>query len=807
MCYSLMAGVCALALLPAMAQAEDQPNPAGAVAGATPSATDAVASSGEIVVTASKRVQNVQNVPISVTAVGEERLKQVNITNTANLSEVAPGITFVPAPNPNVVQFVVRGVGTFAFADTLEQSVGVAIDGVPLGRVAGAVVDMVDISRVELLRGPQGTLFGKSATAGLISIVTNKPVLDHTEFSGRVLGGENKEFRAQGAANIPIIADTLAIRLTGWDFSRDGYIRAPHQPDGNVGDFRDRGGRAKLAWQVMPGWRIDASAEIVRNWNDGPDLTTRSYLSSDFLSFQGGPSLAQQNAADGIVAGPDNKATGMEAANMHGWVKPQFYELESNWDLGHQLTFTSVSAYRHTTSLQIGEYDWANSGPSTYHTYQNYQSTINQFSSELRLANSSLSKFQYTLGLFYYDLDIPKSLIEQDTLNNPLNPPPYYARGRQIQSFMNTKNYAAFADTSLNLGKLTLIAGGRYSHEHSTGTFNRVTPQFVDGANGQDLSIFIPGSTAVGFPPYEVSTATTYNDFSWRAGAQYHVTSDVMAYFMASRAYKGPGFNFSNDLNAATFALNDAIVKAEIAHSIEAGVRTQLFDRVLTLNLSAYRSPFDNFQITAAVPNAVGGLTYTIINAGQILAKGIEGDFSLRPRGALKGFSIDGNFAYNDTRYSDFPNAPCYPAQVAVKTPTTEAGVCAPVSSTVTATVQSVNGLRTVGSPAWQVNLFGGYERPVSQSLRAFGSLHYFYQSQVQYGVGNNPATLAAGYHTVDLTLGLGAIDDRWKLSVIGRNIFDKNYVVRIAALNPGVEQAVPYEAQSAWVLALDFKF
>ena len=803
----LLAGVSLLVLLPVAAQAQDQATPASAPAQTEPTAAAEPENTvGDIIVTASKRAQNLQDVAISVTAVSEDRLQSINVTSTANISAVAPGITFVPAPNPNVVQFVVRGIGTFAFADTLEQSVGVAIDGVPLGRVAGAVVDAVDISRIEVLRGPQGTLFGKSATAGLVSIVNNKPDLNDTSFTGRAVYGEKDELRLQGTVNVPIITDKLAVRLSAWDFSRDGYLKAPKQPDGNIGDFHNRGFRAKLAWEATPDLRFDLSAELSNNYNDGTTTTTRSYLANDFLSYQGGPTIAEINAAMGIVPGPNNKTVGVELQGIGGRVKPQFYQFEANLDLG-DLTLTSLSAYRKVKSSQVADYDYSASQANSYRTYQNYQSQIEQFTSELRLANGSQNDFKYTIGLFFYDLHIPHSAIEQDTLRVPTFPAPFFARGRQIQVEMDTKNYAAFADTSYKLGSVTLLAGARLSQENSDGTYNRVRPQFAAGAEGGDLAIFIPGSTAVGFPPYTVSSSVKYTDFSWKVGAQYHFAPDAMVYATASRAYKGPGFNFSNDLTAATFALNNAVVKEEIAHSYEIGIRTQVFDRTLTLNASAYRAPFDNFQITAAIPNAVGGLTYTIINAGQILAKGIEGDFSWRPHGVLQGFSLEGNMAYNDTKYTDFTNAPCYTGQAVASAPTSASGVCAPVAVGSTANIQSVNGQRTVGSPEFQINLFAGYDVPVTSGLNLFTRGHYYHQSSTQYSVGENPNTLIDGYHTFDLTAGIRAADDAWKLSVIGKNIFDQNFQSRAVTSNPGLVQIIPYEAQSSWVLALDVRF
>lgn len=766
----------------------------------------AAPTASDIVVTAAKRVQNVQDVPIAATAVSEAKLQSLNITNTAALAVAAPGIVFVPAPNPNNLQFVVRGIGTYSTVDTLEQSVGVAIDGIPLGRIAGAVVDAVDVARVEVLRGPQGTLFGKSATAGLVSVVNNKPVFNEFQAIGRVYYGENQELRVQGTLNVPL-ADRLALRVSAWDFSRDGYIRAPLQSDGNIGDFHNAGVRGRLAAQITDSWRVDLSAEYSNNRNDGVQQTARAYMPNDFVALPGAPTVAQLNASMGIVPGPNNLAVGSEVP-IGGFVKPQFYHLESNWDMG-DVTLTSVTGYREIDSSQVSEYDYSGSRSGSFTTYLHYKSNTDQFTTELRLANSSKNKFRYTFGLFYYNLDVNNSSFEQTARNVPSLPAPYYATGRFPNSTMNTKNYAAFADLNYDLGPLTLIAGARLSHEKSRGTFERGLPR--DGApaeGGPDTSIFLPGSAVAGYTPLSVASSVKYDDFSWRAGAQYHVAPDIMIYATASRAYKGPGFNFAADLTPAVFAQTRSIVDPEIAHSYEVGLRTQFFDRQVTFNVTGYYAPYKDFQITAALPGTGGnGLTYTIINAGGIHAKGIETEFAFNPRGALSGFSINGDLTWNDTKYSDFTNAPCYALQPRSATPSTMPGVCAAPSVGSTASVQSVNGFRTVGNPEWKINGFIAYDTAVTPALNAFAQGHLYYQSATQYGVGVNPATRAPGYKTVDLTLGIRAADNQWKLSVIGKNIFDKRYVTRIVTNNPGLMQVVPYEALSSWGVALDVRF
>ena len=801
-CFIALAAGSAQAAEPALQQAAD---PAGQ-SGATTADGDVPSDVRDIIVTASKRAQNVQDAPVAVTAVSEEKLQSLNITNTANLAAMAPGIVFVPAPNPNNLQFVVRGIGTYSTVDTLEQSVGVAIDGIPLGRIAGAVVDAVDVARVEVLRGPQGTLFGKSATAGLVSVVNNKARVGETEAIGRVYYGENEELRVQGTVNVPI-GDRAAIRLSAWDFSRDGYINAPKQSDGNIGDFHNWGLRGRFAFEVTPNWRLDATAEYSDNTNDGVQQTTRAYMPNDFVALPGARTIAQINASMGIVPGPRNLTVGSEVP-IGGYVKPEFYHLESNWETG-DVTLTSITGYRRIKSSQISEYDYSASEPGSFTTYLHYKSDTNQFTTELRLANGSSNAFKYTLGLFYYNLDVENSSFEQTARNVPSLPAPFFATGRFPVSTMNTKNYAAFADLNYDVGQFTLIAGARLSHERSEGTFNRSLPR--DGApaeGGSDTSIYIPGSAVAGYTPLSVASSVNYDDFSWRLGAQFKPTDDVMLYATASRAYKGPGFNFAADLTPTVFAQTRSIVRPEIAHSYEIGLRTQFLDRQVTFNLTGYYAPYKDFQITAALPGTGGnGLTYTIINAGEIKAKGVEAEFAFNPRGALEGFAINGDLTWNDTEYSDFTNAPCYALQPRSATPDSTPGVCAAPSVGSTASVQSVNGMRTVGNPEWKLNAFARYDRPVTDSLNLFGQAHYYYQSAVQYGVGANPATLSPGYNTVDLTVGIHAADNRWRLSVIGKNVFGERFVSRLVTNNPGLMQVVPYEAFSSWGAALDIKF
>ncbi len=785
----------ALALVIGMSPAFAQSDPAPASAPVAADQADTSVDSGtEIIVTANKRAQNLQDVAVAVTPISDDRLKSLNVVSIGELVRIAPSLAFVPAPSPATTMFVVRGVGTFAFNDALEQSVGLVVDGVPLARMAGSVSDAVDMGQVQLLRGPQGTLFGKNATAGVISLDYRQPTFD-TTFDGRVFIGSYGEHRVQGTVNAPIVADKVAVRVSGWNFTRNGYINAPYQETGKLGGFHNWGARAKVAITPNDDWRIDLTGEYRKDFQRGALQTTRGYILSPITGLPQNAIESDIRAIDlanGIVAGPDNLTTAKSFPEVYR-NKQKRLAAKSEYDLGG-VNLTAIAGYLDTRAFTEYDSDYTNTfdpvnatqpAPLLQEAITRYDAHFRQFTSEIRLANSDKGAFKYTAGLFYYNLHV---VSEQDgqtqTTALPLTAYDTIANVR-------TKNYAAFADVSYDIGPVTVFAGGRFSHETTQGTFDRF----------KSVHYTIPTVVGNGGPLSVSSIPVKTNDFSWRFGAQYHVTDDIMLYASGSRAYKGPGLNYGPSLTAAQFAFNGAVVEKEVAHSWEIGARTQWFDRQLTLNLTGFYSPFTNFQVTTVLPTVP--TTFATVNAPEILAKGVELEFSFVPRGDLEGFSLDGSIVYNDTRYKDFQDAPCWTGQPVSATPTTTPGICSPRGGT---NVQSVNGFRAVGAPAWTANLTGGYEHDFG-AIRGFGQVHYLYNSETQFGVNNNPQSIQKAYSTIDLTLGFGASDKKWTLTGYIRNLTDQRFAGRISVANPTINQTIPFAALRSGGVSLDVSF
>ncbi len=330
-----------------------------------------------------------------------------------------------------------------------------------------------------------------------------------------------------------------------------------------------------------------------------------------------------------------------------------------------------------------------------------YRSTVRQYTSEVRLANASSEAFRYTVGLFYYNVHV----LSHQNAQSPTVAPP--VASYDTLADVTTKNYdPPSADLSYDIGKLTLYAGARQSRERTTGSFDRTK------------SIDFPIQTTIGNggPLSVVAKPITYNDFSYRAGAQYHATDAIMLYVTASRAYKGPGLNFGPSFTAAQFAVNGGYVAPEIAKNYEIGVRSQFFEKQLTLNLTGFYSRYTDFQVTAVLPTTP--TSFATVNAPLLIAKGVELEFAAVPYHALPGFRLDGSVVYNDTHYGDFQNAPCFTGQPVSATPSLIPGVCSPRGG---ANVQNVSGFRAVGAPEWQVNLTARYEHDIRRAhgLRA----------------------------------------------------------------------------------------
>lgn len=769
-------GVSALAMF-SSAQAVGQTVPAQAANTATGQAVtgpgEAVYNNDEIIVTANKRSESVQRVPISVVAIAPQVLSAAGVLSTTQLQQVTPGFSFSQSGEAKLNSFYVRGVGTYALSSALESSVGVAVDGVPLARVGGSISDIVDIERVEVLKGPQGTLFGKNATAGLVSIVSRKPELGVNSAEIRASYGSFNEFNIDGAVNVAL-GNSAALRLTAWRFGYDGFV---YGQDGREYNNKNSYG-ARLGLKLEPS--SDLSITLLGQYDGRDDNGTVN----TFRKFNGVPPFATINEpyelSTGIVPSPRNRTANI---GPRPFGKGDNYYITGliDYDLGGGYSLSSVTSYRDVKSS--GQIDpWSTDSPAIRLLQLRDDEEYDQFTQELRLSSPTDQALSFVAGLFYYDFKVHDVQL-QGFRGTPVPGLSQYTRRNIADNAL--KNYAAFGELTWRIVPgIRLLAGLRQSHDKVTGSFARERV-------GTDV-LPIPGSAAIfTFTPRDIS----YNTTSYRIGGQVDIARDVMAYATASRGYKAPGFNLTQSLTPATI-VNDARVEAEIAKSIEVGIKSQFFDRKLTINISAFDSTFSNFQTTVGIPTTPP--TFIIQNAPELKSTGVEFEISARP---IPGLSLGVNGAYIDARYTDFDTAACYPGQPTrpVGTPLTP-GFCI-------GGLQTLDDYPLANSPKFSLNASVRYETALTSDWRGFAGLTYSGRTRTYYEANRNPDHTQGGYGFFNLNAGVSSEDGHWTASVYARNIFKSHFVARVRDIFGMISQLPAYESQRRIGVMLEAKY
>ncbi|HWU03022.1 MAG TPA: TonB-dependent receptor, partial [Novosphingobium sp.] len=628
-------------------------------------------------------------------------------------------------------------IGTLNFSDGVEPSVSTVIDGVVIGRSAASFFDFSDISRVEVLRGPQGTLFGKNASAGAINLVTEKPSLTKNSLDGTISYGSYNDFRLKGSGSLVLVPDRLALRLTGFRSTADGVITNLYNGQ-NLNNINTWGLRGKLLWEPGADTSLYLIADYSKNDRNCCVSTIRSVLPT--TTYYTGQTRAQLVA--GQPLGPNNTYVNMDGATF-GNQKAGGVSLEANTKLLGQ-TLTSITAWR-----EFDDYDNNDTDGVQVNVYNinNARQHQKQFTQELRLTSPARQRLEYVLGLYYFWQDLRTTTQIQGTGNQVLGAGQYI--GNQIDRDITNNNGAAFGQLTFHAtDRLSLIGGFRVTTESADADFARIV---LPGATGP--------ATGLGGPAYTAPRLHfAHTDFSYRGGAEYKISPDVMAYVTYTRGYKGPAINLLNNLSASVVNAGQAVLKPEIARNLEGGLRTQWFDRKLTLNITGFHETFTNFQ--AQTFNSILG-TFTLANAGKLTTNGAEIEIVGR---AAPGLNLSANIAYTATRIDGFIVS-CYPGQGAAQG-------CVNAQ-------QNVSGQSLANAPKWAFTLGADYTHGVGESLRAKASLGYTYRSSVFFGY-SDPNTVQGAYGLLNGSVGIETKDRRYRLTVWARNITDQHFATSI---------------------------
>jgi iron complex outermembrane receptor protein len=736
-----------------------------------------------ITVTARRRSEDVQSVPASISVVRSDLLDQSYTVNTGQLSLLVPTLNYCSA-NPRNTAFTIRGLGSSVVAvsqanDGLEPGVGFYVDQVYHARPATAAFDFADIDQIEVLRGPQGTLFGKNSTAGAINITTKLPTFS-PEATEEVSYGSRNFLQAKASASGPI-TDTLAFRVSGLSTRRDGVIHnvVTGRDQNTIGNKAVRG---QLLFKPNEAFQLRLIADFANFKSNcctqvyvrvAPTLKTapRRYATLA-ANAPGGPYVpAGLNPYDRVTdidadLGVDTNEGGVSAI--------------ADWNLGGA-TLTSVSAWR------FWNWDAANDRDYTglpIQLTQHIPSRQDQYSQELRVASNGSGPISYVGGLYFFRQKITGRPI---SIYGPLaaywllfaNSNLLNGYGTDGHTDFRSDSYAAFGEVNWRpLDGLTITGGLRYTYEEKGGTYDTFTfggPATVTPAQRTSQLSILNGQS------YAASDKD--GDFTGRANISYEMTKGILAYASFARGAKSGGINMSGlPLNNSNLpALNTAVVRPEKNTAYEVGLKTELFDHRLIFNIDAYYTTVRDFQANVTDTGAAVALRTYLANIPKVRVKGVEADAIAQ---VAEGFQLRASTAYADGKYISYPNGPCPIELIGNST-----SFC------------DLSGRGLSGLPKWSVTLGADYAHPIS----LFGSggaffLHADSNSRTKtFGDPTASAyTIIKGYTVVNGSVGV-RFGHCMEVAVFARNLFDRNYIqnLTIQAGNSGLILGTPSDPRT----------
>ncbi len=649
--------------------------PATETAPAASAAGSPAADAGDIVVTARRRAENVQDVPLAISVVSGATLEAQGTYNINRLTQLQPTLQFY-STNPRNTFINIRGIGApFGLTnDGFEQGVGVYVDDVYYNRIASATLDFVDVERIEVLRGPQGTLYGKNTTAGAINITTRAPSFDF-EGRGEISLG-NYGFK-QGKASISgPLGDTIAARLSVSSTDRRGtiYNVATNQ---HVNSQDNLGIRGSVLWKPSADLNITLSGDYnLQNPVCCVQIYARVGTTQRALNRQYAALIARFPGYRVPSTDPFDRLTDLDAdiaaRNEHGGASARI-----EWDLGPG-TLTSVTAWRY--------WDWSPKNDRDFtglpiYTKVNNPTKQDQYTQEFRY-NYEGKSLNFVVGAFAFHQKIRTSGIQETGTaasawllapSSALSNNPAVLNGVVAENDIRLDNTSLAAFGKLNwkvTDRFTVSPGIRVNYDKKDGFYNSVVTGTASNGTRQIVSND-PASASYNDPWTAAQRGVQASQFfevpysawnlSYDLNLAYEVTQDVNAYATYARSFKTGGVNLNGVPSQANGLpqLDVAVIKPEKVNHFEIGLKTQFWDRRATLNIAGFWTEINDFQ-ASVISNVSGSnvLRGYLANADKVRVRGVEADFSVRPSDRFSGY-VSG--AFTDNEFVKFTNAPCPP--------------------------------------------------------------------------------------------------------------------------------------------------
>ena len=794
LCVSLEAMIAAVPVLAA-------PAARGTAAQAEPS------EAGEIVVTAQKREENINKVGLSIAAIGAATLKERVIQSLSDVAAAVPGLSYVNSAN-NTPVYNLRGVGFYDTSLGSYPTTSVYLDQVPLPFPVMTNLTAFDLERIEVLKGPQGTLFGQNSTGGAINYIAAKPT-SHFAAGGQASFGRWNDFVGSAYLSGPL-SDTVRMRIAvqgeksgPWQYS---YTR-PNGPDNKNGRNNNIAGRFLVDWDAASNLNFELN---VNGWIDKnqPEAVQYSRFNQQAIT---NVSPAVRNYP---LAPADPRAADWSTNNgMYRDVKFGQVSLRGDWGFTDNVALTSITSYISLSERGALDQDGINfSGIDL----RGFIGTIKSFSQELRIANKNNKIFRWVVGgnfsrdHVYYD----ENLVYGDGSGGNNQSPPFQIESSENFSKQHMKNYAAFGNIDWSpVAQLTVKGGVRWTRAERTadicnldGSLNQGTVfggpsdrNFpVGGVNRLFTllqNIFAPGNSYGAIQPGQCfnlndpsplnvnqnhqgawqaglfTSALNETNVSWRAGIDYKPADNVLLYALVAKGYKAGGFG---NINAA-IDFQFRPVKQESVLDYEGGFKVQLANRKISINGAAFYMDYKNKQLRTKDVNPIFGIIDALNNIPKSHITGGELELNVRP---LAGLDFGADVTYLETKITSY------------------------TGTNADGNTSDFAGSLIPFTPKWQFVVHGRYETPITSTLAVFVGAQLNHRSRTNAEIGSglvnaNGISLASGfeipaYTSVDAQFGIKSAQG-WRAQVWGKNLTNSYYWTNVVA---GQDEIVRYAAK-----------
>jgi len=715
----------------------------------------------EIIVTARKRAESVQEMPIAITALSTTQLEQRSLTNLMEIGAYIPNVVMNTSPSSsgggNNLQIYIRGVGQNDFLFTTDPGIGIYVDGVYHPRTLGGVMDLLDLERVEVLRGPQGTLFGKNTIGGAIALTSQKPTGDGTGYAEATVGSFNR-LDIRGSFDVAL-SDTLAAKVSMSSKNRDGIGKRLEFGTDEVLDEtgNENGSSARLAlrWTASEDVTVDFTADYTREREKGVPVTLADVqaggLSGLWNAFVGGPA-GQTFNSDFIIDNNryDSYATGGNKNELDAYG----FSMDINWDVNENMSFRSISAYRAMDAFFNSDTDGS---PLSFAATDQAQEQ-NQISQEFQLVGKAFDdKLDWVIGAFYFDefgrdenqvrlasglydaLEaLPAAVIPlAPGLVCPAGPMDPCAGGPgnpinvgfdldlDLLNEIDIKSYAFFSQGTFQVSdKISITAGARYSYEKKSFFLNHV--RINSGAP------ILANETI----------SDSWSSFTPMASVDYKINEDALVYASVTKGFKSGGFN-GRPLTPGQISA----FEPETVVSYELGFKADMLESRVRLNGAIFYADYTDMQITSISDDGTGNLQLRAQNAGKARIKGFELELQARP---VANFDIIASLGYVDFEFTFLEDG-----------------------------VQDFNlDSHAIKTPEWNGSLGAQYTWDVSSESAVTLRGDWTYQSKTFQDIQNSDQLIAPGYSLLNARLTYENHDGNWEIALSATNLTDKEYIV-----------------------------